>query len=473
MSTASVETETGVAPHSQHLAGPAAAVRADRLAGTIRIPGDKSISHRALLFGTLARGRTDITGLLEGHDVLATADAMRAFGAQVTRDEDGIWHVDGVGVGALLEPDHTLDFGNAGTGCRLILGLVAGHGITATFDGDASLRKRPMGRVLKPMQEMGARVLQADGNRLPLTLKGTASPIPISYRLPVPSAQVKSAVLLAGLNAPGVTTVIEPERTRDHTERMLAYFGADLAIDDLDDGSRRIALTGRPDLVARPITVPGDPSSAAFPLVAALIVPGSSVRIENVMVNPTRSGLITTLIEMGADITFENEREAGGEPVADLVVAHSALTGIEVPAERAPSMVDEYPVLAVAAAFARGRTVMRGLSELRVKESDRLAAVADGLAVNGVDVTVEGDDLIVAGGVRSGGDGSAPDGLVPGGGTVATHLDHRIAMAFLVLGLATKAPVTIDDAAMIVTSFPDFLPMMRGLGADIQSGPER
>ena len=467
MSTASVETESGVAPQSQHLTGPALAARGGGLAGTIRIPGDKSISHRALLFGTLARGRTDITGLLEGHDVLATADAMRAFGAQVARDEDGTWHVDGVGIGALLEPDRTLDFGNAGTACRLILGLVAGHGITATFDGDASLRKRPMGRVLQPVQQMGARVLQADGDRLPLTLKGTANPIPITYRLPVPSAQVKSAVLLCGLNSPGVTTVIEPERTRDHTERMLAYFGADLAIEDLDDGSRHIALTGRPDLVARPITVPGDPSSAAFPLVAALIVPGSSVRIENVMVNPTRSGLITTLTEMGAKIALENEREAGGEPVADLVVEHSDLTGIEVPAERAPSMVDEYPVLAVAAAFARGRTVMRGLSELRVKESDRLSAVADGLAANGVDVTVEGDDLIVAGCA-----GSAPDGLVPGGGTVATHLDHRIAMAFLVLGLATEAPLTIDDAAMIATSFPDFLPMMRGLGADIRSGAE-
>lgn len=455
------------APASTHAADAAqsfaahslAAGRSNPLSGTVRLPGDKSISHRALLFGALAEGRTTIGGLLEGHDVIATADAMRALGAHVVRGADGTWTVDGVGVGALLEPAEPLDFGNSGTGVRLVLGLVAGHGITVRFDGDASLRKRPMGRVLTPLRQMGARVLDSngDGDRLPLTLQGTQNPIPIEYRLPVPSAQVKSAVLLAGLNSPGTTTVIEPEATRDHTERMLAHFGAELAITRDADGARRIALTGRPRLKGQAVRVPGDPSSAAFPLVAALIVPGSAVTIEGVMVNPSRAGLITTLKEMGARITLANEREDGGEPVADLIVEAGQLTGVEVPPERAPSMIDEYPALAVAAAYATGTTVMRGLSELKVKESDRLAAVAAGLAANGVDVRIEGDDLIVEGGA----------GKVAGGGTVETHLDHRIAMSFLVMGMAAEAPVTVDDGTMIATSFPDFVPLMTELGADI------
>jgi 3-phosphoshikimate 1-carboxyvinyltransferase len=450
------------APDSTHAADtaqPLAARPSGSLNGIVRLPGDKSISHRALLFGALAEGRTTIRGLLEGHDVIATADAMCALGAHVVRDADGTWTVDGVGVGALLEPAEPLDFGNSGTGVRLVLGLVAGHGITVRFDGDASLRKRPMGRVLTPLRQMGARVLdgEGDGDRLPLTLEGTQNPIPIEYRLPVPSAQVKSAVLLAGLNSPGTTTVVEPEPTRDHTERMLAHFGAELAITLDADGARRIALTGRPRLTGQAVTVPGDPSSAAFPLVAALIVPGSAVTIKGVMVNPSRAGLITTLKEMGARITLSNEREDGGEPVADLIVEAGPLSGVEVPPDRAPSMIDEYPVLAVAAAYASGTTVMRGLSELKVKESDRLAAVAAGLAANGVDVRVEGDDLIVT--------GSA--GKVPGGGTVETHMDHRIAMAFLVMGLATENPVAVDDITMIATSFPDFVALMTELGAEI------
>jgi 3-phosphoshikimate 1-carboxyvinyltransferase len=435
--------------------------RSGALRGHVKLPGDKSISHRALLFGALAEGRTTISGLLEGHDVIATADAMRALGARVERHVDSAgdatWSVDGVGVGALLEPAGAIDFGNSGTGARLVLGVVAGHGITARFDGDASLRKRPMGRVLGPLEEMGARVLDSNDGRLPLTLRGTQNPIPIEYRLPVPSAQVKSAVLLAGLNSPGVTAVIEPEATRDHTERMLVHFGAHLDISEDADGARRVALTGRPRLTGQTVMVPGDPSSAAFPLVAGLIIPGSAVTIEGVMVNPSRAGLITTLKEMGAKIMLTNTREDGGEPVADLVVEAGPLTGVEVPPERAPSMIDEYPVLAVAAAFATGTTVMRGLAELKVKESDRLAAVAAGLQVNGVAVRVDGDDLIVEGGA----------GKVRGGGTVETHMDHRIAMAFLVMGHATETPVFIDDSTMIATSFPDFVPLMKGLGADI------
>ncbi len=461
-----VPASTHEADAAQSLAvQPLAARRSNPLRGTVRLPGDKSISHRALLFGALAEGRTTIRGLLEGHDVIATADAMRALGAHVVRDANGTWSVDGVGVGALLEPIAPLDFGNSGTGVRLVLGLVAGHGITVQLDGDASLRKRPMGRVLTPLQEMGARVLDSnddgDGDRLPLTLQGTQNPIPIEYRLPVPSAQVKSAVLLAGLNSPGVTTVIEPEATRDHTERMLTHFGATLDISRDADGARRIALTGRPRLTGQAVTVPGDPSSAAFPLVAALIVPGSAVTIEGVMVNPSRAGLITTLKEMGARIILSNKREDGGEPVADLIVEAGPLAGVEVPADRAPSMIDEYPVLAVAAAYATGTTVMRGLAELKVKESDRLAAVAAGLAANGVTVRIEGDDLIVEGGAGK------VTGAVSGGGMVETHMDHRIAMAFLVMGMAAESPVTVDDGTMIATSFPDFVPLMTGLGAEI------
>lgn len=444
---------------------PLAACAGSPLRGRATIPGDKSISHRALLFGALATGPTRITGLLEGHDVIATAEAARAVGATVERAADGIWTVQGVGVGALLQPVGPLDFGNSGTGARLVMGLVAGHGITTRFDGDASLRKRPMGRVLAPLEEMGARVVECgEGGRLPLTLQGTQDPVPITYRLPVASAQVKSAVLLCGLNSPGTTTVVEPEATRDHTERMLVHFGASLDISTDPDGARRIALAGRPELKGRDVAVPADPSSAAFPIVAALIVPGSSVTIPGVMVNPSRAGLITTLGEMGARITLSNRREDGGELVADVSVEAGPLTGIEVPAARAPSMIDEYPVLAVAAAYAHGTTVMRGLSELKVKESDRLAAVAAGLAANGIEVGVDGDDLIVEGrGGRAGG--------VPGGGLVETHLDHRIAMAFLVMGLGAERPVTVDDGTMIATSFPDFVPLMTRLGADIVARP--
>ena len=440
-----------------HQNGPASAARGGPLSGDCKVPGDKSISHRALILSGLAVGESEVAGLLEGEDVIATADAMRAFGADVDRDGSGIWRVNGVGVGTLLEPEAGLDFGNSGTGARLMMGVVGGHGITARFDGDESLRKRPMGRVLAPLKEIGARVLEsAEGERLPLVLRGALDPIPVTYTLPVPSAQVKSAVLLAGLNAPGETTVIEPAATRDHTERMLRHFGAEIVVRG-DAGGRRITLTGRPDLKPRAIDVPGDPSSAAFPLVAALIVPGSDIRLGAVMMNPTRTGLIQTLLEMGAEIDVENRRRFGGEEVADLRVRASRLRGVDVPADRAPSMIDEYPVLAVAAAYAEGPTRMNGLHELRVKESDRLAAVAAGLAANGVGHRLAGDDLIVEGGA----------GRVAGGGMVKTHLDHRIAMAFLVMGLASESPVTIDDARMIATSFPDFVPLMRDLGADI------
>jgi 3-phosphoshikimate 1-carboxyvinyltransferase len=437
---------------------PLQARRSGPLRGRVRAPGDKSISHRALIFGLLAAGETTIEGLLEGEDVLRTADACRALGASVIRDGEGRWRVLGVGIGGLVEPSGVLDFGNAGTGSRLMMGVVAGHDITATFDGDASLRKRPMRRILDPLELMGAHVLsQAEGGRLPLTLKGARHCAPIEYRTPVPSAQIKSAVLFAGLNAPGVTTVIEAEASRDHTEKMLAYFGADVRVTPEGAHGRRIALTGQPELKPQSVVVPSDPSSAAFPLVAALICEGSDVVIEGVMVNPLRTGLLTTLLEMGADITLENTRVEGGEEVADWRVRASRLSGVEVPAERAPSMIDEYPVLAVAAAFATGTTRLNGLHELRVKESDRLAAVAAGLVAAGVACRIEGDDLVVEGG----------DGRVPGGGMVATHLDHRIAMSFLVMGLAAQAPMTVDDATMIATSFPAFAGLMTGLGASL------
>ena len=369
--------------------------------------------------------------------------------------EDGHWRVDGVGVGGLGEPEDVLDLGNSGTSARLLLGMLATHRLTAFVTGDSSLRGRPMRRVIDPLSRFGARFVAREGGRLPLAVTGAADPVPVEYRLPVPSAQVKSAVLLAGLNTPGVTTVIETEPTRDHTERMLRHFGATLRVEDEPGGGRRISVEGQPELIAAPIIVPGDPSSAAFPLVAALIVPGSEVRIENVGLNPSRTGLLASLAEMGADIVFENRREAGGEPVADLLVRAGTLSGADVPPERAPSMIDEYPILAVAAACARGRTIMRGLAELRVKESDRLTGIAEGLARCGVDVPVEGDDLIVEG------SGAPP----PGGGLIATRLDHRIAMAFLVLGLAAREPVRIDDARPIATSFPDFVPLMQRLGA--------
>ena len=432
------------------------------LTGQCRVPGDKSISHRAVLFGGLARGTSHISGLLESEDVMASAAAMRAMGARIARLEADRWVVEGCGNGALLAPRETLEMGNSGTSTRLLMGLVAGQGLRARFSGDASLCKRPMGRVLEPLKAMGARLIDcAPGERLPLTLEGSAPAIPITYRLPVPSAQVKSAVLLAGLNAMGETTVIEPVATRDHTERMLRHFGARISTVDRSDG-RHITVTGEAELAARDVLVPGDPSSAAFPVVAGLLVPGSHIRIEGVMVNPTRAGLIATLQEMGGNISLENRREEGGEPVADLVVAASTLSGIEVPAQRAPSMIDEYPVLAVAASFASGPTIMRGLSELRVKESDRLAAILAALETNGVVAQVAGDDLMISGG----------GGRVRGGGRVATHLDHRIAMSFLVMGLASEEPVMVDDTRMIATSFPGFADLMGGLGARFEPAAE-
>jgi 3-phosphoshikimate 1-carboxyvinyltransferase len=426
------------------------------LAGRARVPGDKSISIRALIFGALAVGETRIGGLLEGEDVINTAQTLRALGAGVERTGVGHWLVRGVGVGGFAEPAAALDFGNSGTGCRLMLGAVAGCPITATFDGDASLRKRPMRRVLDPLERIGARTLASADGRLPLTLAGARDPIPIVFRPPVPSAQLKSAALIAGLSAPGETVVIEAEATRDHTEKMLTHFGAEVRVEPEGTHGRRITLTGQPELVAAPIVVPADPSSAAFPLIAALITPGSEVILDGVMMNPLRTGLITTLGEMGASIEVLAMRKEGGEDVADLRVRSGALRGVEVPADRAPSMIDEYPVLAVASAFAEGTTVMRGLKELRVKESDRLAATADLLRANGVAVEIEGDDLIVHG-----------KGRAAGGGVVTTHMDHRIAMAAIVLGLASERPVQIDDGTFIATSFPGFVALMRGLGADL------
>jgi 3-phosphoshikimate 1-carboxyvinyltransferase len=427
------------------------------LSGRVTVPGDKSVSHRALMLGALAVGRTEIKGLLEGEDVLATAAALRAMGAGIERGEDGRWCVDGVGVGGLAETEDVIDLGNSGTAARLLLGILATHPFTAFVTGDASLRSRPMRRVIEPLSRFGARFLSREGGRMPLAVTGAESPVPQVYRLPVPSAQVKSAVLLAGLNTPGETSVIEPVPTRDHTERMLGHFGARLRVESEPDGARRITVVGYPELTAAPITVPGDPSSAAFPLVAALLVPGSEATIANVGLNPSRTGLLTSLREMGADIAYEHERSEGGEPVADLRVRAGPLVGVEIPPERAPSMIDEYPILAMVAACARGRTVMRGLAELRVKESDRLAGTAEGLARCGVKVVVEGDDLIVEG------NGRPPKG----GALIATRLDHRIAMAFLVLGLAAREPVRIDDARPIATSFPDFLPLMNRLGAGL------
>jgi 3-phosphoshikimate 1-carboxyvinyltransferase len=427
------------------------------LSGRVRVPGDKSISHRALILGALTVGETRITGLLEGEDVLNTAKAMQALGAQVARTGAGAWTVHGVGVGGFADPAGPLDFGNSGTGCRLAMGAVGGCPVTATFDGDASLRKRPMQRVLDPLGRIGARSLAAaEGGRLPLTLAGARDPIPIVYEPPVASAQLKSAVLLAGLGAPGETTVVEPEATRDHTERMLAHFGAEVLVEPHGPHGRRVTLTGQPELRPASIRVPADPSSAAFPLVAALVTARSEVILESVMMNPLRTGLLTTLAEMGAAIETLEVRNEGGEEVADLRVRASALRGVEVPAERAPSMIDEYPILAVAASFAQGTTRMHGLKELRVKESDRLAATADMLRQNGVAVEIEGDDLIVDG-----------RGRAPGGGEVATHMDHRIAMAALVMGLASSRPVGVDDAAFIATSFPGFSELMRGIGAEI------
>jgi 3-phosphoshikimate 1-carboxyvinyltransferase len=427
-----------------------------KLAGSVTAPGDKSISHRSLMLGGLAIGETTVEGLLEGEDVLATAAAMRAFGAEIERGEDGVWHVHGVGVGALAEPDDVIDMGNAGTGVRLLMGLAATCPITVIFTGDASLRRRPMGRIATPLTKFGASFTGREGMLLPMAMTGADRPNPVDYETPVASAQVKSAVLLAGLNAPGHTIVTEKVATRDHTERMLTHFGAEVTTEVLAGGAHRITLVGQPELTGRPVRVPGDPSSAAFPLVAALLAEDAEVTVRNVGLNPGRTGLFTTLKEMGADIDYLDERTEAGEPVADIRARSSRLTGVTVPEERAASMIDEYPVLAMAAATARGATRFEGVGELRVKESDRLALVANGLANCGVKVE-EGEDWMVVEGC---------DGPPPGGGkAVVTSLDHRICMSFLVLGMASREPVTIDDGEPIATSFPGFIDMMNGLGA--------
>jgi 3-phosphoshikimate 1-carboxyvinyltransferase len=429
------------------------------LSGRAAVPGDKSISHRALMFGALAVGTTDITGLLEGEDVLRTAAAMQALGAEVANLGGGHWRVAGRGIGGLVEPADVLDMGNSGTAARLLCGLLAGHGIFAVMTGDASLRRRPMKRVTDPLSATGARFRTREGGRLPLAVEGAEDPLSLDYRVPVPSAQVKSACLLAGLCARGVTRVIEAEATRDHTENMLRHFGAVVDVSEEGDG-RVIELLGQPELAAAPVVVPGDPSSAAFPAIAALLVPGSAITLTGVGMNPLRAGIFLTLRDMGADITETNRRLEGGEPVADLLIRASSLRGVEVPAGRAPSMIDEYPVLAAAAAAAAGTTRMRGLRELRVKESDRLSATAAMLAANGVRVEVEGDDLIVHG----------AGGPPAGGGMVATHMDHRIAMSALVLGLFCQAAVTVDDGAFIETSFPGFAALINGMAGN--GGPE-
>ena len=429
------------------------------LSGTIRVPGDKSISHRSLMLSALAVGTSRVTGLLEGEDVMSTAAAMRAMGAEITRQADGEWRIHGVGVGALLQPQAALEMGNSGTSTRLLMGLVASHAITATFTGDASLSRRPMGRVIDPLSQMGAQITSSPGGTLPLMLRGAQPAVPITYRLPVASAQVKSAILLAGLNTPGITTVIEPIATRDHSERMLKGFGADLTVEVEKDGTRIIRIRGEATLKPQTIVVPGDPSSAAFFIVAGLIVPGSDITIQNVGLNPTRAALITVLRQMGGSIEEVNPREVGGEPVADLRVRHSMLTGIDVDPADAPSMIDEFPVLFVAAALAQGRTVTRGLEELRVKESDRLTAMAQALTLAGARVTETEDGLII--------DGSGGDPLpgTPEGAHVTTHLDHRIAMSMGIAGLASCKGVMVDDTSPIATSFPNFLSLLASLSA--------
>ncbi|MER8634832.1 3-phosphoshikimate 1-carboxyvinyltransferase [Mesorhizobium sp. M1365] len=450
-----------------HTAAPkqATARKSSGLSGAARVPGDKSISHRSFMFGGLASGETRITGLLEGEDVMRTGAAMKAMGAHIEK-HGAEWVIRGTGNGALLQPEGPLDFGNAGTGSRLTMGLVGTYDMETTFIGDASLSGRPMGRVLEPLRQMGVQVLKATpGDRMPITLHGPKHAAPITYRVPMASAQVKSAVLLAGLNTPGITTVIEPVMTRDHTEKMLKGFGANLSVETDERGVRHIFIEGQAKLTGQTIAVPGDPSSAGFPLVAALIVPGSDITIENVLMNPTRTGLLLTLQEMGARIDIIDPRNEGGEDVADLRVRYSELKGVTVPPERAPTMIDEYPVLAVAASFAEGETLMLGLEELRVKESDRLSAVANGLKLNGVDCTEGEASLVVRGKPGGKGLGQHPNGQ---GTIVQTHLDHRIAMSFLVMGLATEKPVTIDDQAMIATSFPEFMGLMTGLGAEIE-----
>lgn len=427
-------------------------LRSSALSGTVHVPGDKSISHRAVIFGALSTGETEITGLLEAEDVIATTRAVAALGADVAQLGPGHWRITGTGVGGMTAPKAPLDFGNSGTAARLMMGVIAGHDFEAKFDGDESLSRRPMARVLEPLAEMGLN-WHEEFDHLPLTLYGAERLMPLSYTLPVPSAQVKSAILIAGLFAPGVTEVIETEATRDHTERMLSYFGAKIDITPTETG-RKIAITGDAELKGAPVAVPGDPSSAAFLVAAALLCPGSDITIQSVLINPTRTGFYTTLQEMGADLSFENERMESGEPIADIRVRTSKLKGVSIPAERAPSMIDEYPMLACLAAFAEGETRMRGLNELRVKESDRLEATAAGLKAVSVPACIEGDDLIVTGADK-----------VPGGGYIKTHLDHRIAMSFLILSLAAEEPVVVDDTSMIKTSFTGFIELMEGLGA--------
>ncbi|MDQ1231394.1 3-phosphoshikimate 1-carboxyvinyltransferase [Sphingomonas sp. SORGH_AS 879] len=425
------------------------------LRGTIAVPGDKSISHRSLMLSALAVGESRVEGLLEGEDVLATAAAMRAMGADIVRQDDGVWVIHGVGVGGLLQPETALDMGNSGTSTRLLMGLVASHPITATFVGDASLSKRPMGRVIEPLSQMGATFQDTPGGRLPLMVRGISPAVPIRYTLPVASAQVKSAILLAGLNTPGETTVIEPIATRDHSERMLAGFGADLTVTPSPEG-RVITIRGQAELKPQNIVVPGDPSSAAFWLVAGSIVPGADLTITNVGMNPTRTGIIAALRMMGADITELDARIVGGEPVADLRVRHAPLSAIEVPPELTPSMIDEYPVLFVAAAFAKGTTIARGAEELRVKESDRITAMADALGACGVACEEYEDGMAVTG---TGGD------PIPGGATIATLLDHRIAMSMTIAALHARESVTLDDAAPAATSYPIFFDTLEKLGA--------
>ena len=429
---------------------------APALSGSINVPGDKSISHRSLMLSALAVGESRVEGLLEGEDVLATAAAMRAMGADISKDADGIWHIHGVGVGGLLQPDGPLDMGNSGTSTRLLMGLVASHAITATFVGDASLSKRPMARVTDPLSRMGASFTSSPGDRLPLTMRGACPAVPLDYRLPVASAQVKSAILLAGLNTPGITRIIEPVPTRDHSEKMLKGFGADLEVEVEADGTRIITLRGEAELLPQSITVPGDPSSAAFPMVAALLVPGSKVTIANVGLNATRAGLVDLLREMGGDIIVENPRQVGGEPVGDLVVTASSLKGVDPDPARAPSMIDEYPVAFIAAALAEGRSIFRGLEELRVKESDRIATMAAGLRAIGVQVEELEDGIVIEGSNGT---------LLPGGGPIATKLDHRIAMSFAIAGLVSSNGVTIDDMRPVATSFPGFTTLLQSLGA--------
>ncbi len=437
---------------------PARGLRSQALHGAVTVPGDKSISHRALMLASQALGRTTIRGLLEGEDVLATAQALRQCGVPITRQADGSWQVDGVGIGGLHEPSDVLDMGNAGTAARLMMGLLAPYPYHVQFTGDASLRKRPMQRVITPLEQMGVQFWAREGGRLPLSMQGTDNPLPIRYVLPVASAQVKSAVMLAGLNTPGTTTVVEAEATRDHTERMLRFFGVTVDVNALSD-STEITVHGQPAQMyaERAFDVPADPSSAAFPIVAALLVPGSDITVRNVCLNPSRTGLFDTLQEMGADLTIENTREVGGEPVGDIRAKYSTLREANTPTERAPSMIDEFPILAIAAACAKGKSVMRGLGELRVKESNRLAAIIAGLRVCGVEAIENGDDLIVYG------RGKPP----AGGGPVTTHFDHRIAMSFLVLGLVSEQPVMVDDTRAIATSFPNFMSLMRDLGATL------